>query len=304
MRPHDHAAQHRHEHAPAAFGRAFAVGVALNAALVALQFVCGVLGNSMALIADAGHNLTDVVGLLIAWGATTIAKWPPTSRYTYGLRSASILAAIANAIVLLIGVAVIAWEAGQRLVDPQPVSAILVVIAAAVGILVNGGTAASFRTGRADVNIRAAFLHMAADAAISFGVLLSGLAIAVTGWVWLDALVSLAICLIIVWGTWGLLRDAMSLALNAVPAGIDPAAVRAYLEHLPGVASIHDLHIWAMSTTETALTCHLVIPGEPPRDAVVFDIAKQLDERFGINHATLQIERGEAPCALLPEHVV
>jgi cobalt-zinc-cadmium efflux system protein len=297
-------ASHRHQHAPAAFGRAFALGVALNAALVALQFACGLLGNSMALIADAGHNLTDVVGLLMAWGATTVSKWPATSRYTYGFRSSSILAAIANSIVLLVAVGAIAWEAAQRLADPEPVSEILVVVAAAVGVAINGATAASFRAGRADVNVRAAFVHMAADAAISFGVLLSGLAIAATGWLRLDALVSLAICSFIVWGTWGLLRDAMNLALNAVPAGIDPEAVRTYLEQLPGVESIHDLHIWAMSTTETALTCHLVLPGEPPRDAFVFAIARHLRDRFGIHHATLQIERGEERCALLSEHGV
>jgi len=305
MPEHQHVHDHTHDHAPATFGRAFAIGVALNAALVALQFAYGLVSNSMALIADAGHNLTDVLGLLMAWGATAVSKWPPTGRYTYGLRSSSILAALGNAIVLLVAVGAIAWEAGQRFVNPQPVLERTVMAVAAIAIVVNGGTALLFSAGRkGDVNIRGAFMHMLADAAISFGVLVSGLAILLTGWLWLDPLVSLAISVIIVWGTWGLLRDAMNLALNAVPAGINVNNVRAYLEGLPGVESIHDLHIWAMSTTETALTCHLVMPGGQDGDAFLFEVAKRLQERFAIHHATLQIERGDEQCALKPEHVV
>jgi len=305
MPEHQHVHDHTHDHAPATFGRAFAIGVALNAALVALQFAYGLVSNSMALIADAGHNLTDVLGLLMAWGATAVSKWPPTGRYTYGLRSSSILAALGNAIVLLVAVGAIAWEAGQRFVNPQPVLERTVMAVAAVAIVVNGGTALLFSAGRkGDVNIRGAFMHMLTDAAISFGVLVSGLAILLTGWLWLDPLVSLAISVIIVWGTWGLLRDAMNLALNAVPAGINVNNVRAYLEGLPGVESIHDLHIWAMSTTETALTCHLVMPAGQDGDAFLFEVAKRLQERFAIHHATLQIERGDEQCALKPEHVV
>jgi len=305
MPEHHHVHGHTHDHAPATFGRAFAIGVALNAALVALQFAYGLVSNSMALIADAGHNLTDVFGLLMAWGATAVSKWPPTARYTYGLRSSSILAALGNAIVLLVAVGAIAWEAGQRLVNPQPVLEITVMAVASIAIVVNGGTALLFSAGRkGDVNIRGVFMHMLADAAISFGVLVSGLAILLTGWLWLDPLVSLAISVIIVWGTWGLLRDAVNLALNAVPAGINVNNVRAYLEGLPGVESIHDLHIWAMSTTETALTCHLVVPGGQDGDAFLFEVAKRLQDRFAIHHATLQIERGDEQCALKPEHVV
>jgi len=305
MPEHQHVHDHTHDHAPATFGRAFAIGVALNAALVALQFAYGLVSNSMALIADAGHNLTDVLGLLMAWGATAVSKWPPTGRYTYGLRSSSILAALGNAIVLLVAVGAIAWEAGQRFVNPQPVLERTVMAVAAIAIVVNGGTALLFSAGRkGDVNIRGAFMHMLTDAAISFGVLVSGLAILLTGWLWLDPLVSLAISVIIVWGTWGLLRDAMNLALNAVPAGINVNNVRAYLEGLPGVESIHDLHIWAMSTTETALTCHLVMPAGQDGDAFLFEVAKRLQERFAIHHATLQIERGDEQCALKPEHVV
>jgi cobalt-zinc-cadmium efflux system protein len=305
MHDHAHTHEHGHAHAPANFGRAFTIGVALNVGLVGLQFAYGIIGNSMALIADAGHNLTDVLGLLMAWGANAMSRWPPTSRYTYGFRSSSILAALGNAIVLLIAVGAIAWEAGQRILAPQHVSATIVMVVAAVGIVVNGGTALLFMAGRnSDLNIRGAFLHMAADAGISLGVLLSGLIVLLTGWLWLDPLVSLLISLIIVWGTWGLLRDALNLALNAVPAGIDAGKVRAYLESLAGVGGIHDLHIWAMSTTQTALTCHLVMPGGPPADAFVGEVTRQLQDRFGIEHATLQIERGDTPCALEPDHVV
>ena len=265
MDEHTHDHGHGHVHAPTNFGRAFAIGVILNVALVVLQFAYGIIANSMALIADAGHNLTDVLGLLMAWGANAMSRWPPTARYTYGFRSSSILAALANAIVLLIAVGAIAWEAVQRFVNPQPVSEIIVMVVAAVGIVINGGTALLFAAGRkGDLNIRGAFMHMAADAGISLGVLLSGLVILLTGWLWLDPLVSLVISVIIVWGTWGLLRDALNMALNAVPAGIDAAKVRSYLEGLSGVDSIHDLHIWAMSTRETALTCHLVMSAGQP----------------------------------------
>jgi cobalt-zinc-cadmium efflux system protein len=305
MHGHEHTHQGEHVHAPANFGRVFAVAVILNSALVILQFAFGIIGNSMALVADAGHNLTDVLGLLMAWGANATSRMPPTSRYTYGFRSSSILAALGNAIVLLIAVGAIAWEAGQRFFSPQPISEAIVIVVAAAGIVINGGTALLFMAGRkGDLNIRGAFAHMAADAGISLGVLLSACMILFTGWLWFDPLTGLVISVIIVWGTWGILRDALNLALNAVPTGIDVAEVRQYLERLAGVESIHDLHIWAMSTTQTALTCHLVMPAGHPADAFVVEVANQLHDRFAIEHVTLQIERGDVICALKPDHVV
>jgi len=306
MHGHDHHHGHSHENGPQDFRAAFAIGTVLNVALVCLQAAYGVIGHSVALLADAGHNLGDVFGLLLAWGASAAARKAPSSRYTYGLRSSSILAALANAIILLIAVGAIALEALQRFGSPEPVAARAVMIVAAIGILVNGGTALLFMRGRErDLNIRGAFLHMAADAAISLGVLASAFLILNTGWMWLDPLVSLVISAIIVRGTWGLLRHSFDLALQAVPPGIDPAEVRGSLERLDGVERIHDLHIWAMSTTETALTCHLVMPGGHPGDAFIARAAALLHDEFGIEHTTLQIECGDAgTCALAPDHVV
>ncbi len=306
MHGHDHHHTHSHNSGPQDFRAAFAIGTGLNIALVGLQAAYGVIGHSVALLADAGHNLGDVFGLLLAWGASAAARRAPSSRYTYGLRSSSILAALANAIILLIAVGAIALEALQRFGSPEPVAAKAVMIVAAIGILVNGATALLFMRGRErDLNIRGAFLHMAADAAISLGVLVSAVLILKTGWMWLDPLVSLVISAIIVRGTWGLLRHSFDLALQAVPPGIDPAEVRGSLERLDGVERIHDLHIWAMSTTETALTCHLVMPGGHPGDAFIAQAAASLHEEFGIEHTTLQIECGDAgTCALAPDHVV
>jgi cobalt-zinc-cadmium efflux system protein len=305
---HDHSNEpsKAHDHAPKDFGRAFAIGTALNVGFIAVEVVYGILANSMALLADAGHNLSDVFGLLAAWGAAALAKKAPTARYTYGLRSSSILAALANAIMLLIAVGAIAWEAVQRLFHPEPVVGTTVMIVAAIGIAINGFTAWLFMAGRDDdINIRGAYLHMASDAAVSLGVVVAGGVILLTGWLWLDPLVSLGISGIIVWGTWSLLRESVDLALHAVPLGIDPAEVRAYLESLPGVAKIHDLHVWPMSTTETALTCHFVMPGDPPGDAFLSDTAHTLKDRFKIAHATFQVERGDGmDCALAPDHVV
>lgn len=305
-----HGGNHSHDHAcaraQARFSPAFAIGIGLNAALVVLQVAYGLIGNSVALLADAGHNFSDVVGLLLAFIASAASRRAPSLRYTYGLRSTSILAALANAIVLLIAVGAIALESGRRLGAAEPVSGNIVMAVAAFGIVINGGTALLFLRGRrGDLNIRAAFLHMAADAGVSLGVLLSGLVILMTGWLWFDPLVSLIISVIIVWGTIGLLREAVKLALDAVPTGIDPVEVREYLEELPGVARIHDLHIWPMSTTETALTCHLVMPRGHPGDAFLVEAAHSLRTRFGIQHATLQIECDDAGvCALAPDHVV
>ncbi len=303
---HDHGPGHAHAHAPKDFGWAFAVGTSLNVGIVVLEAVFGVLSNSMALLADAGHNLSDVFGLLLAWGASALVKKKPTARFTYGMGASSILAALANAILLLVATGAIAWEAIQRLHSPEPVSGMTVMIVAAIGILGNGFTAWLFTSGRNDdINVRAAFLHMAGDAAISFGVVLAGAVTLYTGWLTLDPLVSLVIAGLIVWSTWSLLRDSVVMAMQAVPPGIDTAAVRKSLETLPGVTRLHDLHIWAMSTTKTALTCHLVMPKGHPGDAFLSGTSEMLKDRFKIAHATFQIEVSETPdCALEPDDVV
>lgn len=307
MHGHDHHHSHNHDHGADAtdFRLAFAVGTGLNLALVVLQAAYGILANSTALLADAGHNFSDVLGLVLAWGASVAQRRAPSSRYTYGLRSTTILAALANAIILLVAVGAISLEAIQRFGSPEPVAAKDVMIVAAIAILVNGGTALLFMRGQDDLNIRGAFLHMAADAGISLGVLISAFLILKTGWMWLDPLVSLVISAIIVRGTWGLLRNSFDLALHAVPPGINPAEVRSSLEALDGVAEIHDLHIWAMSTTETALTGHIVMPAGHPGDAFLAKAADLLRHKFGIAHTTLQIECGDAEdCALSSDAVV
>ncbi|TXN47405.1 cation diffusion facilitator family transporter [Methylobacterium sp. WL7] len=295
-----------HAHAPASFGKAFAVGIALNVGFVAVEATYGVLANSMALLADAGHNLSDVLGLVVAWVAMVLAKRAPSARYTYGMKGSSILAALFNAVFLLVAVGAIAWEAIQRFGEPAPVAGKTVMIVAAVGILVNGITAWLFASGaKGDINIKGAFLHMAADAAVSAGVVIAGLVILYTGWTWLDPVVSLAIVAVIVWSTWGLLRDSLTLSLAAVPPGIDPDVVRSHLEGLPGVAALHDLHVWAMSTTETCLTAHLLMPGGRTDDAFLMDAAAGIRERFGIGHTTLQVETSaDTACALAPANVV
>jgi cobalt-zinc-cadmium efflux system protein len=304
----DHAhSHHRHTHGGLDHGRAFSVGIAVNLVYVAAEAGFGLFAGSLALLADAGHNLGDVLGLALAWGAALLSRRRPSQRFTYGLRSSSILAALANAIILLVVTGGIAGEALSRLSHPTPLAGGTVAAVAAIGILVNGGTAmlfARFRHG--DLNLRGAFLHMAADALVTAGVVVTGVIIAVTGVLWLDPAVSLAISAVIVYGSWGLIKEATGLALDAVPAGIDATAVRAYLVASPGVAAIHDLHIWGMSTTETALTCHLVMPGGHPGDAALGHLAHELEQRFGIHHATLQIELGDSAeaCLLTPEHVV
>jgi cobalt-zinc-cadmium efflux system protein len=295
-----------HVHAPASFGTAFAVGIALNLTFVAVEFVYGVLANSMALVADAGHNLSDVLSLAIAWIASVLARRPPSSRLTYGLGGSSIVAALFNAVLLLVAVGAIAWEAILRLFHPEPVASGTVMIVAAVGIVINGATAWLFASGRkGDLNIRGAFLHMVADAAVSAGVVVAAAVILMTGWLWLDPLTSLAVVGLIVWGTWSLLRDSLAMSVSAVPAAIDPQAVRRYLESRPGVAAVHDLHIWPMSTTETALTAHLVLPAGHPGDEFLMQATTELKRRFGIGHTTLQIEvSAETACQLAPDHVV
>ena len=301
-----HGHSNGHQHDPADFGRAFAMGVTLNLTLVVAQAIYGVLANSVALLADAAHNFSDVLGLLLAWGATLLAKRLPTRRFTYGLRGSSILAALANGAFLLLATGGIAWEAVQRFAHPEPVAGMTVIIVAALGIAVNTATALLFMSGRKDdLNIRGAFLHMAADAVVSLGVVLAGIGIVYTGWLWLDPVTSLFISVVIVAGTWGLLRDSVRLALQAVPGGIEIERVRTYLDRVPGVTEVHDLHVWGMSTTDTALTAHLVMPQGHPGDAFVADITEHLREQFNICHATIQVEIDAThPCALAPEHVV
>ena len=298
---HDH---HGHHYAPRDFGAAFALGIGLNFSFVVVEAVYGVLAHSMALLADAGHNLSDVLALVLAWGASRLARRGPSARYTYGLRSTSILAALFNAALLFVVTGGIIWESIQRLTALEPVASKTVMWVALAGIAVNAVSAIPFAKNGGDLNIRAAFLHLAADAVISLGVVIAALIILATGWLWLDPVMGIVIALVIIVGTWGLLRDSVTLALNAVPAHIDPAKVRGYLSELTGVSEVHDLHIWAMSTTETALTVHLVMPKGHPGDAFTAEICKELREHYRVHHTTVQIETGAQPCELAPDHVV
>lgn len=290
-----------HHHPPSTQGRTFFVAILLNATFVMVEFAYGFIANSTALVADAGHNLSDVLGLLLVWGAAILTRKAPSARYTYGLRSTSILVALANAVFLLVVCGGIAWEAVQRFLQPPAVMGLVVTQVAGVGIVINGLSAWLFMQGsKNDLNIRGAYLHMATDALVSLGVVASGVAMMFTGWYWLDPLISLLIVAVIVFGTWGLLNQSLKLALNAVPAHIDIPAIEAYLKQCEGVTGIHDLHIWGMSTTESALTAHLVIPAGYPGDLFIDDIIHTLKERFSIQHSTLQIEQGniEHTCAL------
>jgi cobalt-zinc-cadmium efflux system protein len=292
---HHHAHGHSHAHHHGTPGsRTFAVAVVLNLGFVAAEALVGTLAGSLALVADAGHNLSDVLGLLLAWGAVLLARRRPSARHTYGMRRGTILAALANAVVLLVAVGGIVWEALRRFGEPQPVAGELVLWTAAAGILINGATALLFAAGRkGDLNTRGAFLHMAADAAVSLGVLLSGLAIALTGMSWLDPATSLVVAAVILVGTWGLLRESVDLALDAAPQGVDTAGIQRYLGGLPGVGGVHDLHVWALSTTETALTAHLVVPTDQDGDRLLRQVRADLHDRFGIEHATLQLETAD-----------
>lgn len=309
---HEHAASHghgghHHHHAPAGFGRAFAIGTGLNLAYVVAEAVFGLAVHSMALLADAGHNLGDVAGLLGAWLAAWLSRRQPSAGYTYGLRRSSILAALANAVILLVVTGGIAWGAISRLISPEPTAGFVIMAVSLGGVLVNGVTAWLFMAGRRnDLNIRAAFMHMAADAMLTLGVAIAGGVIMVTGWVRVDPAVSLVLSGVIVAGTWSLLRDSVNLSLDAVPPGIDPAEVELYLRSLPAVLEVHDLHIWGMSTTETAMTAHLV-RGDSAGDAAMLDrINADLSTRFGICHATVQLETPMAAerCELRPSEVV
>jgi cobalt-zinc-cadmium efflux system protein len=301
---HDHAG---HLHGPPSNNAAFAIGVVLNLGFVVAEVFYGLAAHSLALISDAGHNLSDVFCLLLAWGATRLTQAAPTKRRTYGWRRSSIFASLINAVILLVVVGGITLEAIRRFAEPQEVAGGTVMAVAAIGIVINGISALLFLSGRKrDLNLKAAFLHMAGDAAVSAGVVVAAFAIKRTGWLWLDPAVSLAIGAVIVWGTWGLLRESINLSMDAVPAGIDPSAVENYLANLAGVTAVHDLHIWAMSTTEVALTVHLVMEQAPRTDLFLHDVSDALRNRFGIGHATTQIEcgNGECDCRQAPVHVV
>jgi len=302
---HDHGHSHGHHHHgdPASHGRAFAIAIALNAIFVAVEFGYGFVAHSTALMADAGHNLSDVLGLMLAWGAAILAKRAPSRRFTYGLRSSSMLAALFNGMLLMGACGAILWEAVLQLIHPVPVHGATVSVVAGVGIAVNGISAWLFMAGsKDDLNIRGAYLHLMADAAISLGVLVSGLIVLYTGWIWLDPIVSIGIVVMIVLGTWALLKESTRMMMAAVPDNVDSRKVEQFLRGRAGVTDVHDMHIWSMSTTETALTAHLVMPDGYPGDAAMDDIARDLRQEFAIHHSTLQTERGttDHACCLTP----
>jgi len=291
MADHDH--HDGHAHAPKIPGSAYAVGAILNVGFVGVELFYGLLSNSNALVADAAHNLGDVLGLLMAWFASALARRAPSDTHTYGMRRGTILAALANAVLLLVAVGAIAVEGITRLIHPAAVAGVTVMFVAALGIVVNGVTAWFFVSGRnGDINIRAAYLHMAYDALVSLAVVVAGGVILLTGWLRLDALVSLVVAVVILAGTWRLLRDAVGMSLDAVPVDLKLAEVRAFFGEQPGVTAIHDLHIWPMSTTETALTCHLIMPAGHPSGDFFIHVEAELHERFHIQHPTIQIELG------------
>jgi cobalt-zinc-cadmium efflux system protein len=296
---------HAQRASEASFGVAFAIAATINGLFVTLEVVFGLLAHSLALIADAGHNLGDVIGLLLAWAASALSQRAPTERRTYGLRSSTILAPLLNAILLLVAVGAIIWEAIRRLAIPTPVAGGTMMGIAAIGIVVNATTALMFVSGlKRDLNVRAAFLHMCGDAAVSLGVLAAGCAVVLTNRLWIDPAVSLLIAVVIIWGTWGLLRDSLNLALQAVPTGIQLREVRRYLAALPHVIAVHDLHVWPMSTTETALTAHLVRDVPDCDSSLLARAASDLHERFQIHHATLQFETPDHDCSLAPDESV
>ncbi|MTT30794.1 cation diffusion facilitator family transporter [Terrilactibacillus sp. BCM23-1] len=299
---HNHGHEHGHNHAPASYNKAFTIGILLNTLFVIIEAVYGIIGNSLALLADAGHNLSDVLGLLIAWVAMWLGNKKPSMKRTYGYKRSSILAALFNAIFLLIAIGGIAWEAIQRFGTPSPVTGMTVIVVAVIGIVINAITALLFMSGRkGDLNIKGAFLHMAADAGVSLGVVIAGMILLWTGWEWIDPVVSLMISLVILIGTWGLLKDSFNLALDAVPEGINLNEIKNYLQSIPTVIEVHDLHVWGMSTTEAALTVHLIRSEIKDNDVLLQKINKELHDQFDIEHATIQIEKGTFSCSLASE---
>lgn len=284
-----------HDHAPADYSRAFAIGIALNTVYVVVEALYGLSADSLALLADAGHNLSDVAGLLLAWGAFYLANRVPTARRTYGFRRLTILASVISALILLVAIGAVAWEAIGRFAQPQPVDGMTVLVVAAIGTAINAVTAWLFLRGRHDdLNIRGAFLHMAADAAVSLGVVISGVVILTTGWLLIDPILSLVIVAVVLYSTWGLLKESLSLIIDTVPRHIDPAEVERYLRDLPGVDDVHDLHIWAVSTTDTVLTAHLQVRDGGPGVNFLNDVSEELHHRFDIGHTTIQLEYGDS----------
>jgi cobalt-zinc-cadmium efflux system protein len=293
-------AGHGHDHGPPSYDRAFAIGIGLNIAFVAIEGFYGWKIDSLALLADAGHNLSDVIGLVLAWGGALAGRLRPDARHTYGWKRASVLAAFVNAVLLLVAMGSLAWEAVLRLQAPQPVQGVTIMVVAAIGIAVNTATALLFMRGRkTDLNIRSAFAHMAADALVSAGVVVAGGLALAFGWTWLDPVASLLIAAVIVAGTWSLFRQSLHLLFDGVPEGVDLHAVQALLQSLPGVAQVHDLHVWAMGTSETALTAHLVMPQGQADDAFLRHATHLLHERFEIGHVTIQVVRSPftRPCS-------
>ncbi|MFI5201538.1 MAG: cation diffusion facilitator family transporter [Candidatus Kapaibacterium sp.] len=296
-----------HNHAPSAprENASFKIAIGLNILIVLLQVVYGILSHSVALVADAGHNLTDVLSLLFALGANILAARPPTKKRTYGFRRTTILAALLNAMILLVATGAILFAAFERLRHPAPVDGRMVSIVAGIAIVLNGISAWLFARGKnSDLNVKAAFLHMAGDAAVSAGVVIAGLIILSTGAIWVDPIMSIVIAIVITFSTWSLLRDSFNLAADAVPEGIDPSAIDQYLRGLTGVSDVHDLHVWGMSTTQIAMTAHLIVREDVAHDALISTICTAMHDRFGIEHATIQIERGALECELAPGHVV
>ncbi len=290
-----------HDHQPSTYGRIFALGIALNLGFVVAEWVAGMMAGSLALLADAGHNLSDVLGLVLAWTAYALGRRKPCGIFTYGLGRTSILAALFNALLLIAAIGALGWEAVKRLAEPTPVATGTVMAVAGLGIAVNTATALLFLKGRkTDLNLRGAFLHMAMDALVSVGVVVAGFLVARTGWNWLDPAVSLAIGVLILAGTWSLLRDALRLILDGVPYGLEVSALRTFLEAQPGVREVHDLHVWALSTTENALSAHLVVEPTLVPDPFLARMTRELHDRFDIDHATLQLEHGdpEHPCTV------